>query len=89
MHPREGARVGSRREISGCHGFVVLPQRDLEAVTLIDAWLHPRLESRYRTAGIDEPLRELDLELRGLMRDRRHAARTLQGISRKVSLLEL
>jgi hypothetical protein len=45
------------------HGFVVGPQRDLEAVTLVAAWLHSLLQSSHGAPGFGEPLSKLDLEL--------------------------
>ena len=53
-------------------GFVVGPQRDHEAVTLVDAWLDSRLESSHRAPGFGEPLGKLDFELCDLMRYRCH-----------------
>ena len=48
--------------------FVVGPHRDHEAITLVDAWLHPRLESSHRARKFGETLCELDFELCDLMR---------------------
>ena len=48
--------------------FVVGPKRDHEAITLIDAWIHSRLESSHRTPGFREPLSKIDLELCDLTR---------------------
>ena len=52
--------------------FVVGPQRDHEAITLIDTWVHSGLKSSHRAAGFGEPLSKLDFELRDLMRYRCH-----------------
>ena len=52
--------------------FVVGPQRDREAIALVDARIHPRLKSSHRAPGSGEPLGKLDFELRDLMRDRGH-----------------
>jgi hypothetical protein len=45
------------------HRLVVGPQRDLEAVPLVAAWLHPRLQGRDRSPGSGEPPSQLHLEL--------------------------
>jgi hypothetical protein len=47
-------------------------QRDREAITLVDARLHPRLKSSHRAPGFGEPLGNLDFELCDLMLDRGH-----------------
>jgi hypothetical protein len=50
--------------------MVVGPQRDGEAITLINARLYSGFQSSHRAPGFGEPLGKLDLELRGLMRCR-------------------
>ena len=70
MQPLERIRVVGRRDLSRRHRFVVGPQRDHEAVTLVDARLHSRLERSHGALGFGEPLRKLDLELRDLLRRR-------------------
>ena len=72
MQPRERIGVVGWRDVARCRGFVVGPQRDHEAVTLIDARLHPRVESGHRAPGLGEPLSKLDLELCDLLRHRCH-----------------
>ena len=42
--------------------MVVGPQRDHEAITLIDAWVHSGLKCGDRAPGIGEPLSKLDFE---------------------------
>ena len=69
--------------------FVVAPQRDHEAITLVDAGLHPRLKSRHRAPGFREPLSKLDFELlRPDVATGATWARTSHGSSRSVSLFE-
>ena len=67
---RSAGETGSRR----C-GVVVGPQRDRETITLVNAWLHSRVESGHRALGFGEPLRQLDLELRDLLRFRGHPSK--------------
>ena len=63
MQPLEGLRVvGWRDVVLRCPGLVVGPQRHREAVTLVDARLHPRLESGHGAVGSSEPLSEVDFE---------------------------
>ena len=52
--PRERIRVVGCWDLRR-HRFVVGPQRDHEAVMLVDAWLRPRLQGSYRTPGFGEP----------------------------------
>ena len=63
-----GARSGVGR---------VGPQRDREAITLLDAWPHSRLKSRHRALRFREPLSKLDFELCDLMRHRCNPVRRL------------
>ena len=48
---RSSASAYSAGGMSRRHGFVVGPQRDHEAVMLVDARLHPRLERSHRALG--------------------------------------
>ena len=73
MQPLERVRVVGRCELSGCTRLVVGPQRDREAVTLVDARLHARIERGHRALGFGEPLSKLDLELGDLLRRVRDA----------------
>ena len=68
MQPFEPIGVVGRRKRGMCHRFVESPQRDHEAVTLVDARLHSWLKSSHRALGLGEPLSKLDFELRDLMR---------------------
>jgi hypothetical protein len=45
------------------YGLVVSPQGDDEAVSHVDARLHPRIERSYGTIGFGEPTSDLDFEL--------------------------
>ena len=65
--------------LSSCRGFVVGPQRDHKAITLVDAWRHSRLKSRHRAPGFREPLSKLDFEVCDLMRYRRHPDQDVTG----------
>jgi hypothetical protein len=62
------------------------PQRDHEAITLIDAWLHSTLKSSHRTSGIEELLSKLEFELCDLMRYRCHPG---QDVTRQQTQSEL
>jgi SAM-dependent methyltransferase len=71
-HPHTGVQPLERIRVASCrnfrrHRFVVGPQRDLESVTLVAAWRHPRLQSRYRAAGCGETQRQPGFELGKLM----------------------
>ena len=70
VQPLERVGVVGWWDISRRHRLVVGPQRDREAVTLVDARLHPRLERSHRALGFGEPLSELDFELCDLVPDR-------------------
>ena len=73
MLPLERLRILGWRDVSRRHRLVVGPQRDREAVTHVDARLHPRLKLCHRAAGFGEPPTDLDFELSAcLMRYRRH-----------------
>ena len=72
MQPLERTGVVGWRGLRGPHRFVVGPQRDGEAVTLVDAWLHPGLKRGRRAPGLGQQLGKLDFELRDLMLDRCH-----------------
>jgi hypothetical protein len=60
-----------------CQRFIVGPQRDDEAVTLVDAWLHSRLQGRHRTLVVGEPLSELDFEWGDVMPYMRHSGKDI------------
>ncbi len=68
MEPLERIGVAGWGDLSRRHRFVVGPQRDHEAVTLVDAGLHSRLKSSHRALGSGEPLSKVDFELCHLMR---------------------
>ena len=63
MQPLERLRVLGWRDVSRRHRLVVGPQRDHEAVTHVDARLHPRLERGHWAIGFGEPPSDLDFEL--------------------------
>ena len=46
---------------------------------LVDARLHSRLQSSHRALGFGEPLRKVDFELRGLVRDRCDSGKDVTG----------
>ena len=50
-------------DVTTGYRLVVGPQCDDEAVTHIDARLHPRIERSYGTIGFGEPTSDLDFEL--------------------------
>jgi hypothetical protein len=67
--PHPSVQPLKRLRILGCsdvrvgYRLVVGPQRDDEAVTHVDAWLHPRIERSYGAVGFGEPTSDLDFEL--------------------------
>ena len=63
MQPLERLRILRWSDVSRRHGLVVAPQRDREAVTHVDARLHPRLELGHWAIGFGEPPSDLDFEL--------------------------
>jgi hypothetical protein len=63
VQPLERLRILGWRDVSMGYGLVVGPQRDHEAVTHVDARLHPRLKFSHRTIGFGEPPSDLDFEL--------------------------
>jgi hypothetical protein len=67
MQTFERTRVVDRRDRLSGHGSVVLPKRHCEAVTLVDPWLHSRLESGNWAPGIGEALSKVHFELRNLL----------------------
>jgi hypothetical protein len=67
MQPLERIRVVGWRDLFRRYRFVVGPQRDYEAVKLVNARLHSRLKDADGALGFGEPLRELDLELCDLL----------------------
>ena len=88
MQSLERIRVHGWGDLPGCHRFVVSPQRDGEAITLIDARLRPGVQSSHRALGFGEPPGQPDLELCDLMRYWRERATMSQGSRRTVSLFE-
>jgi hypothetical protein len=86
MQSRERIGVVGWWDLSTGHGFVVGPQRDHEAITFIDAWLHPRLKGSHRRPGFGEPLSKLDFELQILMRYGCHPG---QDVTRQQTQSEL
>ena len=79
MQPLERIGVVGRRDLTRCHGFVVGPQRDHEAITLVHTWCHSRLKSGHRTPDFCEPLSKINLELCDLMRYRCHLGHNVTG----------
>ena len=78
MVPLECLRILGWRDVSRRHRLVVGPQRDREAVTHVDARLHPRFERFHRAARFGKPPTDLDFELSaGLMRYRRHPSKNV------------
>jgi hypothetical protein len=75
VQPLECARVVGWRDVSGRRRFVVGPQRDHEAVTLIGARRHSRIEGGDRALGFGEPLSKLDFEPCNLTPCMRHAGK--------------
>ena len=67
MQLHERIRVVGWRDLGRCTRFVVGPQRDHEAVTLVDPRLYSWLKSTHRRPGFGEPLSKLDLELGALL----------------------
>jgi hypothetical protein len=63
MQPLERLRILGWRDVSRRHRLVVGPQGDREAVTHVDAGLHPRLELGHWAIGVSEPPSDLDFEL--------------------------
>jgi len=63
MQPLERLGILGWRDVSRRHRLVVGPQGDREAVTQVDARLHPRLKLSHRALGFGEPPSDLDLEL--------------------------
>ena len=63
MQSLKRIRIVGRRDLPRCHGVVVGPQRDDEAITLIDARLYPGFHNSHRALGFGEPLGKLDLDL--------------------------
>jgi hypothetical protein len=73
MVPLERLRILGWRDVLRRLRLVVGPQRDREAVTHVDARLHPRFKLFHRAARFGEPPSDLDFELSAcLMRQRRH-----------------
>ena len=70
MQSLKRIRVVGWRNLPRCLRVVVGPQRDDEAITLINARLYSGVQSSYRAPGFGELLGKVDLELCGLMRSR-------------------
>jgi hypothetical protein len=62
MQPLERLRILGWCDVSRRCRLVVGPQRDHEAVTHVDARLHPRLKRSHRAIGCGEPPRDLNFE---------------------------
>jgi hypothetical protein len=67
MEALESLRVVGWRELSGWYGFVVSPERDHEAVTLVWAGLNSRIKNSHGALGFNEQLSKLDFELCDLL----------------------
>jgi hypothetical protein len=63
VQPLERLRILGWRNILRRYRLVVGPQRDDEAVTHVDARLHPRLKCSHRAIGFSKPPSNLDFEL--------------------------
>jgi hypothetical protein len=74
MQPRERNRI-----VGWCdlwrHRWVVGPQRDHKAVTLVDTRRRSRFKRSHWAPDLGEPLCQLDFELRHLLRERRHSGK--------------
>ena len=79
VQPPERIGVVGRWDLSMRRRFVVGPQRDYEAIALVDAWLDSRLKSSHRAPGFGEPSSKLDFELCHLMRYRCHPGQDVTG----------
>jgi hypothetical protein len=78
MQPLECLGILGWRDVSRQPRLVVGPQRDREAVTHVDARLHPRLKLSHRAVGSGEPPSDLDFELGAcLMRYMRHPSKNV------------
>jgi hypothetical protein len=86
---RVGGGTRLPADLSRCHGLVVGPQRDHEAITLIDAWLHSRLKSSHRTLRFREPLSKIDLELCDLTRHRCNPRQNITEQQRQSELVRV
>ena len=63
MVPLKGPRILGWRDVLRRHRLVVGPQGDREAVTHVDARLHPRFRLFHRAARLSESPTNLDFEL--------------------------
>ena len=63
MQPLERIRVVGGCDLPRRHGWVVGPQRDDEAVTLVGARRRSTLKSSHRALRLGEPLSKFDFEL--------------------------
>jgi len=92
MQPLERLRILVWPDVSRRQRLVVGPQRDCEAVTYVDARLHPRLKLSHRAVGLGEPPSDLDFELGAyLMRHMRDPSKNVtrqQAHSETVRVLE-
>src|SRR5262249_7238712 len=66
-------------DVPGRHGLVIGPQRDHEAVALVNAWPYTRLQGSHRAPDLSEPLRKIDFELRHLLRRGCHPGKHVTG----------
>ncbi len=65
VQPLERLRILGWFDVTVGNRLVVRPQCDHEAVTHVDARLHPRIERSYGAVGFGEPTSDLDFELCG------------------------
>jgi hypothetical protein len=79
VQPREHLRVLGWRDVSRRHRLIVGPQCDREAVTLVDARLHPRLKRSHRAIGFGQPLSKVYFELRNFLSYVCHASKDVTG----------
>ena len=63
VQPPERLRILGRLDVTVGYRLVVGPQGDDEAVSHVDARLHPRIERSYGAVGFGQPTRDLDFEL--------------------------
>jgi len=96
MKPRERVCVLGRRGLSSRRRLVVGPERDREAVTHVDAWLHAWLKGNGGASSCCEPLRKFDFELGHLLTNmadprndvtRRQAQRELVRVLKNVCVI--
>src|SRR3954453_15746780 len=76
MQPLKRLRVARCRRID-TRLFVVPPQREGEPVSLKDAWLNTRVETRNGASDLGEPPCDLDLKLERLLARERHSGKNI------------